>query len=119
MCAVVVTLLLDTVVLRTRLVARRGYWVSYAIIVVFQLVTNGVLTGTSIVRYSGDDIVGSGHVVFLGDGRVAFAPVEVLLFGFALVLLTLSVWVWWGRRGVQFRPVPGPPRWRGERSRPE
>jgi hypothetical protein len=26
--------------------------------------------------------------------------VEDLLFGFALVLLTLSVWTWWGARSV-------------------
>ena len=36
-----------------------------------------------------------------GDGRIAYAPVEDLLFGFALVLATLAWWVFWGRRGVQ------------------
>ena len=29
--------------------------------------------------------------------------------GFALVLLTLSLWVIWGRRGVQREPMSGPP----------
>ena len=38
---------------------------------------------------------------FLGSGRIAWAPVEDLLFGFALVLQTLAWWVFWGRRGVQ------------------
>jgi hypothetical protein len=38
------------------------------------------------------------------------APVEDLLFGFTLVLLTLVLWVWWGRRGVQRTPYAGPPR---------
>jgi hypothetical protein len=114
-----VTVVLDTVVFGTRHVLRRSFWLSYAIIVACQLVTNGVLAGMSIVRYSGDDIIGSSRVVFIGDGRFAFAPVEDLLFGFSLVLLTLSLWVWWGRRGVQFAPLPGPPRWRDERSRPE
>jgi len=45
-----------------------------------------------------------------GDGRVFFAPVEDLFFGFALVLLSLSMWVWLGRRGVQRTPTAGPPR---------
>jgi lycopene cyclase domain-containing protein len=108
-CAVVVA---DLAALRTRLLMRRAFWVSYAIIVFFQLITNGVLTGFSVVRYSGKDIVGSDRVVFLGDGRIAWAPVEDLLFGFAVVLLTLSLWVWWGRRGVQYQPLAGPPRWR-------
>ena len=65
--------------------------------------TNGVLTGFEIVRYAGDAIVGSDTPTFLGDGRIAYAPVEDLLFGFALVVQTLAWWVWWGRRGVQYR----------------
>jgi lycopene cyclase domain-containing protein len=112
-CVIVVV---DLVVLRTRLLTRRAFWVSYGVIVFFQLITNGVLTGWSIVRYAGDDIVGSDRVMFLGDGRIAFAPVEDLLFGFTLVVLTLSLWVWWGSRGVQYRPLAGPPRWRKDES---
>ena len=86
---VAVALLLDVVLLRTRLVGRRVFWTAYAIVLVFQLLTNGWLTGRHIVRYDAATIVGV-HVVF--------APVEDLLFGFSLVLQTLSWWVWWGRR---------------------
>jgi lycopene cyclase domain-containing protein len=115
--AVVLVVLLDLFVLRTRLVTRRVFWVSYAIIVFFQLITNGMFTGFGIVRYDGDAIVGStspaeGPPPFLGDGRIAFAPMEDLLFGFALVLLSLCGWVWWGRRGVDRTPTSGPPIWR-------
>lgn len=92
--AVAFTVLLDLVVLRTHLLARRAFWVSYAIILCFQLLINGVLTGRQVVRYNPADIIG---------WRVAFAPVEDLLFGFALVSQTLCWWVWWGRRGVQRR----------------
>lgn len=115
--AVILVAVVDLGLLRTRLLRRRVFWVSYAIIVFFQLVTNGILTGFSIVQYAGDEIIGSEDVVFVGDGRLAFAPVEDLLFGFALVVLTLSWWVWWGRRGVQYRPVAGPPRWTGTADR--
>lgn len=106
---------LDLLVLRTRLLRRKAFWVSYAIVVFFQLVTNGVLTGLRIVRYDGEQIIGSSTPVdgppqFLGDGRIAFAPVEDLMFGFALVVLTQVLWVWWGRRGVQRTPYSGPPR---------
>ena len=110
--AVVITVLLDLVVLRTRLLTRRVFWVAYAIIVGFQLLTNGVLTGLEVVRYDGDAILGGSTPVFLGAGRIAFAPVEDLMFGFALVVQTLAWWVFWGRRGVQREPVAGPPRWR-------
>lgn len=89
---VALSVVLDIWVLRTGLLRRRAFWVSYAIIVFFQLLTNGWLTGRDIVRYDPGTIIGL---------RVAYAPVEDLLFGFALVLQSLSWWVFWGRRGVQ------------------
>jgi hypothetical protein len=109
-------IILDLGILRTRLVTRKVFWVSYAIIVFFQLITNGMFTGFGIVKYDGDAIIGStspveGPPPFIGDGRLAFAPVEDLLFGFAIVLMSLSLWIFWGRRGVQRTPKAGPPRW--------
>ncbi len=112
---VVAVVVLDLAVLRTRLLRRRVFWTAYAIVVFFQLVTNAMLTGLRIVRYDGAAIVGSSTPVdapppFLGDGRIAYAPFEDLLFGFALVVLTQVLWVWLGRRGVQRTPYAGPPR---------
>lgn len=103
-CAVLVALALDLWVVRTRLTATRGWWAAYAIIVVFQLLTNGWLTGRGIVRYDPDTIIGSSHVVLLGDGRLVFAPVEDLAFGFALVLTSCVVWQALGRRRDEVRP---------------
>lgn len=94
---VVLAVLGDLLVLRTALVGRRIFWVSYAIILPFQLLTNGVLTGRRVVVYNGDDILGSSTPTFLGDGRIAYAPVEDVLFGFALILTTMSLWVFRGR----------------------
>ncbi|HLZ38974.1 MAG TPA: lycopene cyclase domain-containing protein [Mycobacteriales bacterium] len=74
---------LDLVVLRTRLVTGARFWTAYAIVVGFQLLTNGVLTGRRLVTYDPDVILG---------WRVAFAPVEDVLYGFALVLATLASW---------------------------
>jgi lycopene cyclase domain-containing protein len=112
--AIVVAVVADLWVFRTRLLTRTAFWVSYAIIVFFQLLTNGVLTGFRIVRYDGDVIIGSttpsdGPPPMFGDGRALYAPVEDLMFGFGLVVLTLVLWVWWGRRGVQRLPYSGPP----------
>ena len=100
---VAVTVVIDLWVLRTRLLARQVFWASYAIIVFFQLMTNGVLTGRGIVFYSAQAVAGVGSVAggrppMFGHGRVFFAPFEDLLFGFALVVQTLSWWVFWGRR---------------------
>jgi len=115
--AVLAALIVDLFVLRTRMVTRNAFWVSYTIILFFQLITNGLFTGFGIVLYSGDAIMGStspesGPPPMLGDGRIAFAPAEDILFGFSLVLLSLSLWVWFGRRGLQRTPTAGPPIWR-------
>jgi lycopene cyclase domain-containing protein len=91
-------LAVDLLLLGTRLVTRKVFWAAYPIILAFQLLSNGVLTGRNIVRYDPAAIAGL---------RIAYAPVEDLFFGFALVLLTLAVWVWLGRRGVQPTPVAG------------
>lgn len=111
---VALAIVADLWVFRTRLLTRKAFWVSYGIIVFFQLLTNGVLTGFRIVRYDGEKIIGSttptdGPPPFIGDGRLVFAPIEDLMFGFALLMLTLVLWVWWGRRGVQRLPYSGPP----------
>jgi lycopene cyclase domain-containing protein len=109
LCVVAVGLavVLDLLVLRTRLLVRRVFWVSYAIILFFQLLTNGWLTGLGVVRYDAAAMLGGSQARLLGDGRLLYAPVEDIAFGFALVLQTLAWWVFWGRRGVQrdrFRP---------------
>ena len=115
--AVVIAVLLDLFVFKTRMVTRAVFWSAYAIIVFFQLITNGLFTGTQIVKYYGAAIMGGSSPAdsaptFLGDGRIAFAPAEDLLFGFSLILLSLSLWVFWGRRGVDRTPTSGPPIWR-------
>ena len=91
-------LVVDLFLLRTSLVRRPVFWATYPIIIGFQLLSNGILTGRQIVRYDPAAIIG---------WRIAYAPVEDLFFGFAMVLLTLSVWVWLGRRGVQPEPRAG------------
>jgi lycopene cyclase domain-containing protein len=95
--------LLDLAVLRTKLLIRRVFWASYLIIVGFQLLVNGVLTGQRLVVYSPHAIVGGATPQFLGDWHVAYAPFEDLLFGFSLVLQTLSWWIWWGRQSAGWR----------------
>jgi lycopene cyclase domain-containing protein len=112
---VLVVIALDLFVFRTRILKRKVFWVSYSIVIFFQLVTNGILTGFGIVEYDGAAIIGSSTPkdsppAFIGDGRLVFAPIEDLLFGFCLVVLTLVIWISLGRQGVQREPVSGPPR---------
>ena len=96
---VVLAVLMDLLVLRTRLLGRRAFWTAYAIVLFFQLLTNAWLTGRGIVRYDPDAVLGT---------RVAYAPVEDLLFGFSLVVQSMAWWVWWGRREARGGPPAGP-----------
>lgn len=96
--AVAVSVALDLAVLRTNLVRRKAFWTAYAIILAFQLVVNGILTGRRLVTYAAPAVLGP---------RIAYAPVEDVLFGFALVVQTLAWWVWWGRRDHQARANAG------------
>ena len=91
-------LAVDLLILRTRLITRAVFWATYPIVITFQLLANGILTGRHIVIYNPGDILGP---------RLAHAPIEDLLFGFAMVLLTLSLWVWTGRHGIQPTPRSG------------
>jgi hypothetical protein len=120
--AAVLAVAIDIRVIKSAVTTRKVFWVSYAIMVFFQLITNGILTGAGIVEYSGIKIIGSDTPVdsrppFLGDGRIAYAPVEDLVFGFALIVLTLSMWVRLGKNGVQREPLAGPPRFIPSRKR--
>ena len=81
---VVIAVAFDLYLFKTQLLKRRVFWTSYAIIVGFQLLTNWWLTSRNIVMYSPDAIIGV---------RIASAPIEDLLFGFALVLGVLSNWI--------------------------
>ena len=92
-------LAVDLIVLRTRLVRRLAFWLTYPIILFFQLLSNGVLAGRRVVRYDPEAIIGV---------RVVYAPAEDLLFGFALVLLTLSMWVRLAHRERQGRRKDSP-----------
>jgi lycopene cyclase domain-containing protein len=89
--AILLTIVNDLYILKTRLLLRKVFWTSYAIIIFFQLITNGWLTYNGIVTYSPDVITGV---------RIAFAPIEDLGFGFALVTNVMALWVYLGKRGV-------------------
>jgi lycopene cyclase domain-containing protein len=83
--ALIIVILSDIYIFKTSLLTRRAFWVSYAIILPFQLITNWWLTSREIVIYDPSAIIG---------WRVAGAPIEDLLFGFAMIVATLSFWLY-------------------------
>ena len=89
--AAIFAIIIDLFVSSQPLLKRRAFWTSYAIILPFQLLTNWWLTSRNIVMYSPDAIFGL---------RIASAPAEDLLFGFALIVGVMGIWEYLGRRGV-------------------
>jgi len=87
--AVLLAVMLDLFLLRSQIITRGIFWLTYGLIVPFQLLTNWWLTSKNIVMYSPDQIIGR---------RLAGAPIEDLLFGFSLIVMTLSLWEFYTKR---------------------
>jgi lycopene cyclase domain-containing protein len=81
--AVFVAVVLDLFLLKSRMMTRGIFWLTYFLILPFQLLTNWWLTSNKIVMYTDTEIIGQ---------RLAGAPIEDLLFGFSMILLTISAW---------------------------
>jgi lycopene cyclase domain-containing protein len=84
--AVLIVLLLELCVLRTGLFTRPAYWVTMAIVLVFQVPVDGWLTklDAPVVLYADWAISGV---------RVPWdIPVEDFLYGFAMVTAVLLLW---------------------------
>ena len=92
--AVVAVVAAELLWLRTGIFGKVTFWVSYAIILFFEVLVDGWLTKLSapIVIYNPDRYSG---VRFPWD-----IPVEDYLFGFALIVLTILLWERAGQRGA-------------------
>jgi lycopene cyclase domain-containing protein len=88
----VLAILFDLYVTQSKMVTRKSFWNAYSIMLFFQLITNWWLTSRGILTYDKDVIIGT---------RIAAAPIEDLLFGFSMITMTISLWIYWGKKGVQ------------------
>jgi hypothetical protein len=110
---VLLALTLDLFILKTKVLKLRMFWLSYTIVLFFQFLTNGILTKNLIVQYNDFAVIGGDYTKdvppLIGDGRLFYAPVEDVFFGFAMILFTISIWLFLGRKGIQAKPYSGPP----------
>jgi len=90
--AVFLAVVLDLFILKSQMMSRGIFWLTYFLILPFQLLTNWWLTANEIVMYADSEIIGK---------RLAGAPIEDLLFGFSMILLTLSTWECFKRRSLK------------------
>ena len=87
--AVLVAVMLDLLIIRSKMLTRGIFWITYGLILPFQLLTNWWLTSKEIVMYAPSQIIGT---------RLAGAPIEDLLFGFSMIVLTLSLWDYFAKK---------------------
>jgi lycopene cyclase domain-containing protein len=88
----VLAIVFDLYVTQSKMVTRKSFWNAYSIMLFFQLITNWWLTSRGILTYDKDVIIGT---------RIAAAPIEDLFFGFSMITMTISLWIYWGKKGVQ------------------
>ena len=86
--AAAVAVLLDLVLLRTRVLLTRRYWLFFGVMTVFFLVVNGILTALPVVAYSSHAIIGV---------RLYTIPIEDIAYMFALVTPTIAIYERLGR----------------------
>lgn len=103
----------DFYILKTKVLKLKMFWLSYGIVLSFQFLTNGILTKYLIVRYNDFALIGGDYTTktppLIGDGRLFYAPVEDIFFGFSMILFSVSIWIWLGRKNIQRTPFSGPP----------
>jgi lycopene cyclase domain-containing protein len=88
--ALILTIFFDMFITKNSLLSTLRFWFSYLIILPFQLLTNYWLTSREIVIYNSEAIIGL---------RLAGAPIEDLIFGFAMILAVMSLWESKTKRG--------------------
>jgi lycopene cyclase domain-containing protein len=69
--------------LGTKVTHRRSFWIAQAIMLIFEIPTNGYLTWRPIVLYNPE--------MFLNI-RLGTIPVEDFVYGYGLITLTLIFW---------------------------
>ena len=88
--ALILTIFFDMFITKNSLLSTLRFWISYFIVLPFQLLTNYWLTSREIVIYNSEAIIGL---------RLAGAPIEDLIFGFAMILAVMSLWESKTKRG--------------------
>ncbi len=90
--AVVVVVVLDVALVRTRLLATVSFWITLSIVWGFQILVDGWLTKLTAPIVIYDEASFSGVRIFFDS------PIEDFGFGFAMIVATLMAWETIARR---------------------
>ncbi len=89
--AVVIAISVD-LLLKTRLLKNKKFWVFWAVMFVLIFIVNGYLTWRPIVLYNDDFYLGI---------RLFTIPIEDFFYGFALLTMNISLWEYFTRKFKQ------------------
>jgi len=81
--AIGITIALDLLALRTRVLFSKRYWIFFGIMSVFFFLVNGILTALPVVSYSSHVIIGL---------RLYTIPIEDAGYMFSLVTATIVIY---------------------------
>ena len=89
---VLIVIFIDLVLLKTRLLLNRKFWIFWCVMFILTFIINGYLTWRPVVLY--------GEEFNLGI-RLITIPVEDFLYGFALLSLNISIWEYYTKKWVK------------------
>ena len=84
----IIVIVLDLII-GTRILRQRLFWVFWSVVTVLMIVVNGYLTWRPIVIYNEAKMLGI---------RVFTIPLEDFFFGFSLIGLNLIIWEYFNRK---------------------
>jgi lycopene cyclase domain-containing protein len=84
-----IVIILD-LLLSTKILRQRMFWVFWIVVTVLMVVVNGYLTWRPIVIYNESKMLGI---------RLFTIPLEDFFFGFSLIGLNLIIWEYFNRKG--------------------
>mgnify|MGYP001224293747 FL=1 len=89
--AVAAAIVID-MILKTRLLKNKKFWVFWAVMFVLIFIVNGYLTWRPIVLYNDNFYLGI---------RLFTIPIEDFFYGFALLTMNISLWEYFTRKFKQ------------------
>jgi lycopene cyclase domain-containing protein len=90
----VLAVLIVDLLLKTRLIRNKKFWIFWVVMFILIFIVNGYLTWRPIVLY------GEGHYMGI---RIFTIPIEDFLYGFSLITLNIAIWEFMTQRITERR----------------
>jgi lycopene cyclase domain-containing protein len=89
---VTLTVVSDLLILRTKLIYKKNFWIFWAVMFMLIVIVNGYLTARPIVLYNDN---------YFMNIRFITIPLEDFLFGFSLISSNVIIWEYFTGKWVK------------------